>query len=201
VSGLPELTRRRVLDRLVAEIVAVEPRARVAIDGPDAAGKTTLAGELEALIAASGRSVNRVAADDFLRPPEERYRQGRDSPEGYYVDSFDHAALAAAVERVDGIALVDGIFLQRPELARLWTFRVFVAVSEEESLRRGVERDSALHPSRVEAERLYRTRYLPGQRLYEAEAAPREAADAILWNDDPARPRLVLREGVRQRGA
>jgi uridine kinase len=201
VSQLPELTRRRALERLVAEIVAVEPPARVAIDGPDAAGKTTLAGELEALIVGSGRSVSRVGADDFLRPPEERYRRGRDSPAGYYADSFDHAALAAAVERVGGIVIVDGIFLLRPELARLWTFRVFVAVSEEESLRRGVERDSVLHPSREEAERLYRTRYLPAQRLYAAQAAPREAADAILWNDDPASPRLVLREGVREPGA
>jgi uridine kinase len=201
VSRLPALTRRLALERLVAEIVAVEPSARVAIDGPDAAGKSTLTAELEALIAGSGRSVSRVAADDFLRPPEERYRQGRDSPEGYYADSFDHAALAAAVERVEGIVLVDGIFLLRPELNRLWTFRVFVAVSEEESLRRGVERDSALHPTREEAERLYRTRYLAGQRLYAAEAGPREAADAILWNEDPASPRLVLREGVRQPGA
>jgi uridine kinase len=201
VSQLPELTRRRALERLVAEIVAVEPPARVAIDGPDAAGKTTLAGELEALIVGSGRSVSRVGADDFLRPPEERYRRGRDSPAGYYADSFDHAALAAAVERVGGIVIVDGIFLLRPELARLWTFRVFVAVSEEESLRRGVERDSVLHPSREEAERLYRTRYLPAQRLYAAQAAPREAADAILWNDDPASPQLVLREGVREPGA
>jgi uridine kinase len=201
VPRLSELTRRQALEPLVAEIVALELPARIAIDGPDAAGKTMLAGELEAMVAGSGRSVSRLSADDFLRPRQERYRQGRDSPEGYYADSFDHAALAAAVERGEGIVLVDGIFLQRPELAGLWSFRVFVAVSEEESLRRGIERDLALHPSREEAERLYRARYLPGQRLYEAKVAPRDAADAILWNEDPARARLVLREGVRQPGA
>jgi uridine kinase len=201
VSRVPDLTRREVLARLVAEIVALEPPARVAIDGPDAAGKTTLAGELEALIAGSGRSVSRVAADEFLRPREERYRRGRDSPEGYYADSFDHASLGAAVERAEGIVLVDGIFLQRPELAGLWSFRVFVAVSEEVSLRRGVERDVALHPSLAEADRLYRTRYLAGQRLYEAEAGPRDQADAVLWNDDPASPRLELVGGERQPGA
>jgi hypothetical protein len=71
--------------------------ARVGVDGIDGAGKTTLADELAAALRARGRPARRVSADDFHRPPAERYRRGRASPEGYYHDSFDFAAVRAAV--------------------------------------------------------------------------------------------------------
>jgi uridine kinase len=72
---------------------------RVAIDGPDASGKTTvadaLAGELARQHAVGGRArrVIRAGIDGFHRPREARYRQGSLSPRGYYEDSFDYAAL------------------------------------------------------------------------------------------------------------
>jgi uridine kinase len=68
---------------------------RVAIDGPDAAGTTTLTDELAAGLKARGREVIRASIDGFHRPRAERYRRGADSPEGYYRDSFDHDALRA----------------------------------------------------------------------------------------------------------
>lgn len=69
------------------------PALRIAIDGPDASGKTTLAGELGAAVAARGRPVAHVSADGFHRPGAERRRRGDLSPEGYYLDAFDLAAL------------------------------------------------------------------------------------------------------------
>ena len=66
---------------------------RVGIDGPDAAGKTTLADELAVELGRRGRPVIRASADAFERPRVERYRRGRDSPDGYRLDAFDHAAL------------------------------------------------------------------------------------------------------------
>jgi uridine kinase len=87
--------RDAMLDELAGRILAVErPHpVRVAVDGPDAAGKTTLAGELALRIGAAGRPVIRASADDFGRPRAQRYRLGRDSADGYRLDSFDHAAL------------------------------------------------------------------------------------------------------------
>jgi hypothetical protein len=49
------------------------------------------------LLEAHELSVARVLIDDFLRPREERYRRGHESPEGYYLDSFDHDAFRTAV--------------------------------------------------------------------------------------------------------
>ena len=91
--------------------------------------------------------------------------------------------------------IVDGVFLLRPELDDLWTARVFVDVGEEESVRRGVQRDG---PG-VEA--LYRARYLPGQRLYRERASPRERADVVVVYDDPPGPRRVVGGGERHPGA
>jgi uridine kinase len=75
------------------EAIAVPHPVRVAVDGPDAAGKTVLADELGHALAGKGRSVIRASTDSFHRPREERYRRGPLSPEGYYEDSFDIAGI------------------------------------------------------------------------------------------------------------
>lgn len=70
---------------------------RVAIDGVDAAGKTTLADELAHIFTQRGRTVVRASIDGFHQPRAARYRRGVDSPEGYYEDSFNYAALRVAL--------------------------------------------------------------------------------------------------------
>jgi len=93
------MTREQLLERLTALVVAIpcSHPLRVAIDGIDAAGKTTLAGELAPLIEAQGRPVIRASIDGFHHPRSIRYRRGPDSPEGYYQDSFDYTALRAVL--------------------------------------------------------------------------------------------------------
>jgi len=84
-----------LIDRLVSAVEKF-PRTtpvRVAIDGPDAAGKTTLADVLAAALVEAGRTVIRASLDGFHRPRAERYRQGELSPEGCFADSFDLEAL------------------------------------------------------------------------------------------------------------
>lgn len=70
---------------------------RVAIDGLDGAGKTHFADELAAALGALGRPVIRASVDGFHHPREVRYRRGRTSPEGFYRDSYDYAALKEAL--------------------------------------------------------------------------------------------------------
>jgi uridine kinase len=87
--------RAELLDRLAAAIasIRVEHVIRVAVDGADGGGKTTLADELVPLVGRRGRPVIRTSADGFHRPRAERYRLGVLSPEGYYRDSFDLEAI------------------------------------------------------------------------------------------------------------
>jgi uridine kinase len=88
-------SRDTVLNQLadvLAGITCPHP-LRVAIDGVDAAGKTTLADELAPLLPARRRPVIRASVDYFHNPRAIRYRRGSDSPEGYFHDSFNYTAV------------------------------------------------------------------------------------------------------------
>jgi uridine kinase len=217
------MSRATLVERLGDVVAALQQShpVRVAVDGPDAAGKTTLADELAVGLRNRGRVVVRASIDGFHRPRAERYRRGEDSPEGYYEDSFDYEALrrllldplgpggdrvyrsavfdfridaprtdAVAVASEDDVLIFDGVFLLRPELFESWDLRIFVSASFEEILRRAVKRDAVLFGSRSEVERRYRTRYIPGQKLYFATARASETADLVLDNEEPTRPAL-----------
>jgi uridine kinase len=93
-------SRQAILQALAEDLLArnVAHTLRVAIDGPDAAGKTTLADDLAAAVG-SRRPVIRLSADRFHHPQAVRRRRGPLSPEGFYLDSFDHAAIIDGVLR------------------------------------------------------------------------------------------------------
>lgn len=88
-------TRGELISRLTEAIrsVTTPHPLRVAIDGPPASGKTTLADELAVVLRAQDRDVVRASIDDFLVPRAQRYRRGQYSAEGCYFDAHDHAAL------------------------------------------------------------------------------------------------------------
>jgi uridine kinase len=217
--------RRDVLERLATLLLEVrrDHPLRVAIDGPDAAGKTVLADEFADLLSGE-RPVIRAGIDGFHNPRELRYRRGPDSPEGYFLDSFDYEALRtllldplgprgsrryrravfdfrsdsehtgpAEEAPPDAVLLFDGVFLLRPELRSCWDFSVFVDVDFEETLRRAETRDRDLFGGAEAVRERYQTRYIPGQQLYFARCAPREIADVIVRNTNPSAPEIVAR--------
>ncbi|GAB3949453.1 uridine kinase [Kribbella albertanoniae] len=82
----------KLLSELAGFVLAVErPHpVRVAIDGPSAAGKTTLADELaDVLRERTAREVIRVGLDYFKKDPALRTAYPIESPESYYLDSWD----------------------------------------------------------------------------------------------------------------
>jgi uridine kinase len=87
--------RERLIQELASQIARLErPHPlRVAIDGVDAAGKTTLADELAPAISGFGRPVIRASIDGFHNPAAVRRQRGPLSPEGYFLDSFNYPAL------------------------------------------------------------------------------------------------------------
>ena len=92
--------RRDLVHELARQIGSVDrPHpVRVAIDGVDAAGKTTLADELVApLMNAFGRRAIRASIDGFHNSRAIRYTRGESSGEGYYRDSFNRRALIEAL--------------------------------------------------------------------------------------------------------
>ncbi len=216
-----KVSRDIVVHELAAHLAAmhVPHPLRVVIDGRTASGKTTLARALGAALVAQGREVIVTSIDGFHQPKAVRYARGRRSPEGYYFDARDLAAIQrlllaplgpggdrryctstfdletdtaldaqmhTAGERA--ILLVDGTFLQRPELNAGWDFTVFVRVSEAQALARGVARDGAAMSD------VYTARYLPAFDIYDAACAPERRANVIFDNEDFDHPRLIWRD-------
>ena len=227
--------RRKAVLRDLAALVVAEERGhplRVAIDGRDAAGKTTLGDELAPLVEALGRPVIRASIDGVHLPQAERYRRGRESAFGYYEDSFDDEAVRrellaplgpagsrryrtavfdvradapvvtqhARTASARAVALVDGIFLCRPELSDLWDFRIFVEVDAPEAARRDALRVAT--SGRVggsAAGRLFETRYAPAQQIYLERVGPRRFADVVVDNSMLAAPRMKIAPRPRAR--
>lgn len=214
------MARQAVLRAVAARVPTLPGNdcVRVAVDGPDGAGKTRFADDLAAVLQAAGRPVVRVSVDGFHHPRATRYRRGRDSPEGFWLDSYDYDRFMADVLDAFGhngsrryrpaahdvatdtapavdtlvaaprsVLVVDGIFLQRPELAGAWHLSIFLDVPFVETARRMAVRDGTsadlTHP---------RTRrYVEGQRLYFAACDPRRRADVLVDNTDFDAPRLL----------
>ena len=194
-------------------------RVAVAVDGVDGAGKTLLADQLADVIRslpASARPVERVGVDGFHHARARRYARGT-GPDTFYADSYDYDAfrrcvltpfraglpLTPAAFDVDAdvmvtpppvptaegtLLLVDGIFLQRPELAGQWDAVVFVDAPFAVTVPRGNARFAGHHDPDPEA--VINRRYVEGQRLYLAQARPRERATWVFDNTDLDRPML-----------
>ena len=191
---------------------------RVAIDGPDGAGKTVFADALADALRAQRRTVVRVSVDGFHHKRSVRYRRGRDSPEGFWLDSYDYprfradvldpfgpggsrryrpaahdvgtdAALRPKAQLAEpgSVLVVDGIFLNREELAGAWDLSVYLDVPFEVTAPRMAQRDG-IDPD-VDDPRT--RRYVEGQRLYFAAADPRNRADVVVDNVDFLGPRII----------
>jgi uridine kinase len=176
--------------RLLEQVADSVPRhGRIGVDGVDGAGKTCFADELAEVLVRRGTDALRVRADDHLNPPAIRYRRGRWSPSGYWSDSFDYGRLRAELP-ADGLAVVDGVFLQRPELADEFAFVIFLDVTFDEAARRLAVRDGS--PADPDHPQL--RRYTDAQRRYLVDLAPRSRADLVIDNNDVDNP-VMVRQG------
>jgi uridine kinase len=84
------------LTNLILPVQTPHP-VRVAIDGVDASGKTTLADELALPLRRAGRTVICASVDRFHNPRATRMQRGALSPEGFYLDSFNYDAFISCL--------------------------------------------------------------------------------------------------------
>ena len=209
----------------LAEIILGVTRphpVRVAIDGIDAAGKTTLADKLVEYLAPSHRPILRASIDGFHHPRKVRYRQGRNSADGYFRDSFDLVAVRrelleplgpegdgffrphvfdyrtdrrVEVSKIpagkDAILLFDGVFLCQLALRDCWDLVIYLKISYDTGLARGIQRNTPLPDGESDTRRLYQVRYHRGQRTYHQECDPEGLADVVVDNEDFHHPRII----------
>lgn len=91
--------RQRLLQQIASRVPhsASEDCVRVGVDGVDGAGKTVFADELAEQLHEGGRPVVRISVDEFHHPRVVRHRLGVDSPEGFWLNSFDLSSLRERV--------------------------------------------------------------------------------------------------------
>lgn len=199
------------------EAIRPDERVLIALDGVDGVGKSHLAGELvERSRAEERRPIANVSIDGFHRPRRERLAAGT-GPEGFYWGSYRYDAFlenlarplrngdpirpavwdVARDEPVDvssveipsrAIMLIDGIFLQRPELSDVWDAVVWLDAPFEITVPRG----NARFPGRGDAdpESAANQRYVGGQRLYFEDVRPAQRATWVWDNSVLEQPEV-----------
>ncbi len=209
-----------VLQRLASRLAAIRRlhTVRVAIDGVDGAGKTTLADALVGPIEACGRPVVRASIDGFHNPRRRRYRRGRWSPEGYYRDSFDYPALKSRLLEPLGPGgsgrFRRAVFDYRtdcpveapveavPDGALLLFDGVFLQRPElsgswdavvfvEAPFVVSVGRMAARDGAASDPDAPANRRYVGGQELYLRQCRPRQTADIVVDNADFGNPQIL----------
>jgi uridine kinase len=198
---------------------------RVAVDGITSSGKTTFANEVAAAVSVRGRPPVRVSMDGYHHRRARRHRQGRLSADGYYEDAYDLDRAARELlqplgpagtlryrDRIidlatdepaetwaeatpETILVVDGSFLQRQELRDHWDEVIYLDVTFDVALARGVARDAEAFGGRDAATEAFTHRYHAAGHRYLAEVDPRRRATIVVDNNDLARPQLVRISG------
>jgi uridine kinase len=218
-------TREEMLSRLAEAVrsVTVAHPTRVAVDGPPAAGKTTLADELAVVLRAQGRPVIRATIEGFLFPRAQRYRRGEYSAEGCYLDNHDYDALNgvlldplgpggdrrfrhAVYDRTTDTALSPPVTTADADAVLVFdgVFLLRPELIDRWDLRIFVSTafeqtvDRAVirehgAMSAVDVERRWRERYIPSQQFYFATVRPTDHADIVVHNDDPQQPSWAAR--------
>jgi uridine kinase len=219
-APIQSAARDELLDDLVEQISSLKahPTVLVGVDGESGTGKSTWADELGRRLRDVAGSVVRSTTDSFHNPRAIRYKRGRTSPAGYYLDShnlgamrallldpisrgepfktacFDEPAdgpIDAPIERtpVGGILVFDGLFLHRPELRPYWNYSIFL-VATTRLERQRAERAASMPPETVAA---FKGRYIDGWQLYVKECDPGALANRLVDNDDFSAPFYVER--------
>jgi uridine kinase len=198
---------RQLMTAEVADAILDLPAARfhrVAIDGVVGAGMVHFADELASELSGRGTPVVRASVDGFHNPARTRRRRGRDSPEGFYRDSFDYGRFIRLLLDPFGpegsgnyVQQVYDVRRERevrrpPALAERGTVLVVdgIFLHRDELVRFWdftVWLDVALKAA-ADLDQKAARRSIEGQRLYLHECGPRARASKVIDKQNPAIP-------------
>jgi uridine kinase len=215
--------RTACLETIAGRILALElPHpVRVAVDGPDCAGQNEMAEDLAPILEKAGRQVIVATIDGFHRPRAERTVRGAESPEGYFLDSFQYPAMRH--ELLDPLGpggtreFRRAVFdfrtdapvhspLEKAEPNAVLLFEgLFLLRAElrgcwDFGIFLDIPFDEVLvrgikrntpFQGEEKARRVFSVRYIPGQELYYERDDPKGHADVVVANRDPEHPRIV----------
>ena len=186
-------------------------RTLIAVDGYEGSGNAQFADELAERLGRGSHAVFRASIDRFHLPRAERYANGDSADSfynssfdyelfrrvliepfklggstGFVTEAYDVARDAPIMMQwqtapQDATLIVDGAFLNRPELRGLWNYSIWL------------DTDEVVASGRLRAEGGQLSARYPGaQALYLAEANPRARATAIVDNTIEDAPRRIF---------
>lgn len=183
----------------------------VGVSGIDGCGKGYLATQIQAHLALHGVIPAILNADGWLNLPHKRFDQTAPAVNFYEnairLDQFfsqlvlplrDRRSIRLEADFVEetasdyrrhtydyrdvSVALVEGIFLFKPQYRKYFDLAIWIDCSFPTALARAIDRaQEGLSPANTIA--AYDTIYFPAQRIHLAQDKPREHADLILENE------------------
>lgn len=199
---------KTIIDKIKA-LNAKEKRVIVGIDGLGGAGKSTVSEDIKDTLEQDGIPVLLLHIDDFIHPRAVRYNGNYEEWECYYnlqwrYDYLIENVLSPIKENEDfstsielydkdndtytsqeitvsdgSVVIIEGIFLQRPELDGVFNYMIYIDVPEEERLMRVLKRDGYIGDEK-QIEEKYNNRYFPAERYYASRYQPSEKADTVI---------------------
>lgn len=184
----------------------------IGIDGLGGAGKSTISALLADALREDGKFVLLLHIDDFIHPRAVRYNDAVPEWECYYYLQWNYETLLAVLaplkqnatfhgevrlyeketdtyrtQALDipagSIVIVEGVFLQRSELAEVFDYMIYIDVPEEIRLQRVLQRDGYIGNVHEIADK-YERRYFPAERYYVESCHPAELADFVKHGND-----------------
>jgi uridine kinase len=173
-------------------------RAMVAVDGREGSGQAEFADALVAALKQAGTSAARLPMTAFATHSDDHYEAGFDyddfrrtavqpfrSGEAVLPELRDRVAPPGLPEDLpaDAVLVVDGVFLNRPELSGLWKYSLWLQVPQELS-------ETRLREAGATAEEVERAR--TAEARYRSHLDPTAKATSLVDNSDPEHPRRIF---------
>ncbi|MEK4024846.1 uridine kinase [Sporosarcina sp. FSL W7-1283] len=176
----------------------------IGIDGLGGSGKSTYARDLQQAI----KGVHLFHLDDFIHPKKIRYNEEYEEWYGYYylqwryeylinellaplknegevrrtIELYDKETDGYIEQEIDipsgSIVLIEGVFLQRPEIRPYVDHVIFLNVDKQTRLKRVIDRDVYIG-TKEEIISKYERRYFPAEEMYMKLCKPLASAHYI----------------------
>ena len=89
------------------------------------------------------------------------------------------------------ILIFEGIFLFNKHLFSYWDYKLFIDASFETTMQRAIIRDNELFGGKEKTIKLYKERYIPGQKMYLKKYNPIKQSDIVINNNNYKKPYLT----------
>lgn len=199
---------------------------RIGINGIEGTGKTIFCQNLTNHLVSKKLQAIQITIDGYHNPKAVRYRQGRDSAQGYYEDAYNENKFLKYVlkssqnktpyyiESIHNletdedvkpikhwltnqhILLTDGAYLFKNIFLPYWDFKIYLYSDFTTALMRGIQRDAESLGGLSAAEEKYEKRYHAASKMYMNECQPLQVADMIVNNNNFKDLKIITRKTI-----